>query len=220
MSTLSALSSPLLRRTWICRACIRSQRQTIPQPYGLWQQRSTSAGHNAFASRIGSSRTFASQANEAANATPKAAGRSSKSSKRRTRLLIAGGGIAIGAAVVTVNCNAGAQHQRVCACVHSPAQPNNPWLIYTFVQLPRRTQARRRTRLQRATQSLPPAMRQAYPTHTREERLHLHQAGTTSEQHELPAAERMVRYLHTTARQMSRILLRIHTRHVPTRHGP
>lgn len=113
MSTLSALSSPLLRRTWICRACIRSQRQTIPQPYGLWQQRSTSAGHNAFASRIGSSRTFASQANEAANATPKAAGRSSKSSKRRTRLLIAGGGIAIGAAVVTVNDDA--KHAYVAA---------------------------------------------------------------------------------------------------------
>ncbi|KAI4960570.1 hypothetical protein J4E86_002194 [Alternaria arbusti] len=113
MSTLSALTSPLLRRTWTCRACIRSQRHTPPQRQGLWQQRNTSAGHNAFSTRLGAQRTFASQANEAANATAKAAGRGSKGSKRRRRLLITGGGVAIGAAIVTVNDDA--KHAYVAA---------------------------------------------------------------------------------------------------------
>jgi hypothetical protein len=58
-------------------------------------------------------RTFASRANEAANATAAAAGRGAKSSKRRRRLLITGGGIAIGAAVVTVNDDA--KHAYVAA---------------------------------------------------------------------------------------------------------
>ncbi|KAI4937177.1 uncharacterized protein J4E92_001906 [Alternaria infectoria] len=113
MSTLSALTSPLLRRTWTCRACIRSQRHTTPQRQGLWQQRNTSAGYNAFSTRLGAQRTFASQANEAANATAKAAGRGSKGSKRRRRLLITGGGVAIGAAIVTVNDDA--KHAYVAA---------------------------------------------------------------------------------------------------------
>ncbi|KAI4652338.1 hypothetical protein J4E93_002539 [Alternaria ventricosa] len=113
MSTLSALTSPLLRRTWTCRACIRSQRHTTPQRQGLWQQRNTSAGYNAFSTRLGAQRTFASQANEAANATAKGAGRGSKGSKRRRRLLITGGGVAIGAAVVTVNDDA--KHAYVAA---------------------------------------------------------------------------------------------------------
>ncbi|KAI4630493.1 hypothetical protein J4E80_001429 [Alternaria sp. BMP 0032] len=113
MSTLSALTSPLLRRTWTCRACIRSQRHTTPQRQGLWQQRNTSAGHSAFSTRLGAQRTFASQANEAANATAKAAGRGSKGSKRRRRLLITGGGVAIGAAIVTVNDDA--KHAYVAA---------------------------------------------------------------------------------------------------------
>ncbi|KAI4714984.1 hypothetical protein J4E89_000669 [Alternaria sp. Ai002NY15] len=113
MSTLSALTSPLLRRTWTCRACIRSQRHTTPQRQGLWQQRNTSAGHSAFSTRLGAQRSFASQANEAANATAKAAGRGSKGSKRRRRLLITGGGVAIGAAIVTVNDDA--KHAYVAA---------------------------------------------------------------------------------------------------------
>ncbi|KAI4696237.1 uncharacterized protein J4E88_000410 [Alternaria novae-zelandiae] len=113
MSTLSALTSPLLRRTWTCRACIRSQRHTTPQRQGLWQQRNTSAGHSAFSTRLGAQRTFASQASEAANATAKAAGRGSKGSKRRRRLLITGGGVAIGAAIVTVNDDA--KHAYVAA---------------------------------------------------------------------------------------------------------
>ncbi|KAI4665676.1 uncharacterized protein J4E78_003139 [Alternaria triticimaculans] len=113
MSTLSALTSPLLRRTWTCRACIRSQRHTTPQRQGLWQQRNTSAGHNAFSTRLGAQRTFASQASEAANATATAAGRGSKGSKRRRRLLITGGGVAIGAAIVTVNDDA--KHAYVAA---------------------------------------------------------------------------------------------------------
>ena len=58
-------------------------------------------------------RTFASQVSEAANVTAKAAGRGSKGSKRRRRLLITGGGIAIGAAFVTVNDDA--KHAYVAA---------------------------------------------------------------------------------------------------------
>lgn len=104
MSTLSAFSSPILHRTWICRACIRSQWQTIAQqPQGLWQQRGARLAQDAFRGRIDVQRTFATQANETIQATAKAAGRSAKSSKRRRRLLIAGGGLAIGTAVVTVN---------------------------------------------------------------------------------------------------------------------
>ena len=118
MSTLSVFSSPILQRTWICRACIRSQRQTIAQqPQGLWQQRGARLAQDAFTSRIGTTRTFATRANEAIHETAKAAGRSAKSnsnssssnssssssSRRRRRLLIIGGGIAIGAAITTVN---------------------------------------------------------------------------------------------------------------------
>lgn len=47
-------------------------------------------------------RTFATRANEAIHETAKAVERSAKSSRRR-RLFIIGGGIAIGAAVITVN---------------------------------------------------------------------------------------------------------------------
>ncbi|KAF1839254.1 ubiquinone biosynthesis protein [Decorospora gaudefroyi] len=75
MSTFSAFS-PFLGRTWICRACVRSQ-QTIAQ-------RSTFAPRNTFATRAD---------------VP----RSGESSKRRRRLWIAGGGLAMGAAAVTVN---------------------------------------------------------------------------------------------------------------------
>ncbi|KAF1940767.1 ABC1-domain-containing protein [Clathrospora elynae] len=91
MSTFSAVS-PFLRRTWTCRACLRSQRPTIPQR--LTQP----------------SAAFASKAGTATNAAVKAAG---KSSKRRRRLLIAGSGLAIGAGVVTINDDA--KHAYVAA---------------------------------------------------------------------------------------------------------
>ena len=68
---------------------------------------------DAFASRIGTPRTFATRANEAIHETAKAAGRSANSNsssgssgssgRSRRRLLIIGGGIAIGAAIITVN---------------------------------------------------------------------------------------------------------------------
>ena len=107
MSTLSALSSPLLRRTWTCRACIRSQRQTIPQRQGSWQQWGTRARENSLASRIGAQRAFASSANESASASAgdaaKAAGRNAKSSKRRRRLVLIGGGVVVGATAIAVN---------------------------------------------------------------------------------------------------------------------
>lgn len=105
MSTLSAFSSPLLRRTWTCRACIQSQRRTttrIPQRQSLWQQRGTRAGQNGFAGGIGAQRAFASEST-AMNAAGKAAGRSAKSSKRRRQLVLLGGGLVIGATAVTFN---------------------------------------------------------------------------------------------------------------------
>jgi aarF domain-containing kinase len=103
MSTLSAFSSPLLRRTWTCRACIQSQRQTISQRQTLWQQRGTRAGQNSLADRIGALRAFASGANESASAAAKAAGRNARSSRRRRKLVLIGGGLVIGAAAVAVN---------------------------------------------------------------------------------------------------------------------
>jgi aarF domain-containing kinase len=110
MSTFSALSSPLLRRMWTCRACIRSQRQTIPQ-------RSTSASaliqHSTIASRIDAKRAFATRVEQATNTTAKNAGKRGKNSKRRRRLLIAGSGLAIGAGVVTINDDA--KHAYVAA---------------------------------------------------------------------------------------------------------
>lgn len=115
MSTLSAFSSPILQRTWICRACIRSQRQTITQQsQASWHQRGTRLAQDAFTSRIGAQRTFATRANEAIHATVKAAGRSAKSSKRRRGLFITGGGLAIGAAVL-VAVNEDAKHAYVAA---------------------------------------------------------------------------------------------------------
>jgi aarF domain-containing kinase len=117
MSTFSALSSPLLRQTWICRACIRSQRQTIPQRSTFGRGAPTQ--HSTIASRIGIQRTFATQVEEATNAGAKNAGKnsksskSSKSSKRQRRLLITGGGLAIGAGVVTINDDA--KHAYVAA---------------------------------------------------------------------------------------------------------
>ncbi|EMD60040.1 hypothetical protein GGP41_009450 [Bipolaris sorokiniana] len=105
MSTFSAFSSPLLRRTWTCRACIQSQRRTttrIPQRQSLWQQRGTRAGQNGFTGGIGTQRAFANEST-AANAAAKAAGRSAKSSKRRRQLVLIGGGLVIGTAAVTFN---------------------------------------------------------------------------------------------------------------------
>jgi hypothetical protein len=106
MSALHSLS-PLLRKgggtvpSWTCRACSRSQGQAIPR-------------QSVFASRIQAERRFAtsvegpaSQAKAPAgnaaspNAGPNA--RSGPKSKRRRRLLIAGGAFTIGAAAVAVS---------------------------------------------------------------------------------------------------------------------
>jgi hypothetical protein len=86
------------------------QRQTIPQ-------RSTFAGvptqHGTIASRISARRTFATRVEEATKPTAKNAGKSGKGSKRRRRLLITGGGLAIGAGVVTISDDA--KHASVAA---------------------------------------------------------------------------------------------------------
>ncbi|CAO2658819.1 Nn.00g065420.m01.CDS01 [Neocucurbitaria sp. VM-36] len=94
MSAFNAAFSPFLRRTWTCRACLRSQQQsTIAQP-------------NILPSRGPIRRTFATKVDATTNPTW-------KTSKRRRRLLIAGGGLAIGAGVVTINDDA--KHAYVAA---------------------------------------------------------------------------------------------------------
>ena len=94
MSAFNAAFSPFLRRTWTCRACLRSQ------------QRSTFAQPNILASRGAIRKTFATKVDAATNPI-------GKTSKRRRRLLIAGGGLAIGAGVVTINDDA--KHAYVAA---------------------------------------------------------------------------------------------------------
>ncbi|KAJ4365311.1 hypothetical protein N0V83_008931 [Neocucurbitaria cava] len=94
MSAFNAAFSPFLRRTWTCRACLRSQQQ------------STFAQPNILASRGNIRRTFATRGDAATNSV-------GKTSRRRRRLLIAGGGLAIGAGVVTINDDA--KHAYVAA---------------------------------------------------------------------------------------------------------
>jgi aarF domain-containing kinase len=124
MSAFSHTFSPLLRRSgtvpsWTCRACSRSRGQPAPQ-------RSTFAsriqGERPFATRGDGARSVAkgptgntvgTNANGIANAAKPhpspiegAAGSNAKSapkSKRRRRLLIAGGALSIGAAAITMN---------------------------------------------------------------------------------------------------------------------
>lgn len=105
MSAMNAFT-PILRRSWLCRGCLRSQRQAIPQRQSPWQQRSLFTQQRAaFASRA------TGEAQSAANAATKAF---SKGSKRKRRLLITGGGIALlGAGVVTINDDA--KHAYVAA---------------------------------------------------------------------------------------------------------
>lgn len=88
MSACKAFA-PFLRRTWTCRACLRSQQQPL-QRQGLRLQR------NPVAHGLDVRRTFATKADVVKEPI-------GKSSKRRRRLLIAGGGIVIGAAAVTIN---------------------------------------------------------------------------------------------------------------------
>ncbi|KAF1850008.1 ABC1-domain-containing protein [Cucurbitaria berberidis CBS 394.84] len=100
MSAFNAAFSPFLRRAWTCRGCLRSQRQALPQ------QRSTLAKRNTFASRADIRRTFATQVDAATTLI-------GKMGKRRRRLWIVGGGLAIGAGVVTINDDA--KHAYVAA---------------------------------------------------------------------------------------------------------
>jgi hypothetical protein len=62
---------------------------------------------------MGARRTFATRVGEATNSTAKNAGRGGRSSKRRRRLLITGGGLAVGAGVVTITDDA--KHASVAA---------------------------------------------------------------------------------------------------------
>lgn len=165
--------SPLLRRggtvpSWTCRACSRSQGQAISQ-------------RSAFASRIQGERSFATRVEGArgavngpsgnANPTGNAAKSSTNSlggaagpnartgpkSKRRRRLVIAGGALTIGAAAITINDDAKHAYtatQRsyrvletlvlnIKEYVHSPVLHEIAVANCYYVQLPRDTGARR-----------------------------------------------------------------------------
>lgn len=74
-----SIVSPFLRRgaaPWTCRSCLQSQRRTLPQQRNTFASRAESATHTQSGYR---------------------------NSKRRKRLLVVGGGVALGAAVVTLN---------------------------------------------------------------------------------------------------------------------
>ena len=194
MST-SSIFFPFLRRSWTCRACLRSQRQTTPHRQVLWQQRTAFAQQSAACAS-----TVAKDTNRVANAATKVSG---KNSKRRRRLLITGGGLAIGAAAITINDDAkhaytaaqrsyrvlGTLVLNIKEYVKCRAVWTNGWLTTRTAQLSYYLEARHRTRLPRTVESLPFTMRETNSSDSRKERLDLYQARTTSEQHELLAAE-------------------------------
>jgi hypothetical protein len=80
-------------------------------------------------------------------------------------------------------------------------------LINYCVKLPKNPQTHRRTRLRRYPESLPLAMRQTHPNNPREKWLNLYKTRPTSQQHELPPSERVVRHLHPSTRQVPNFLL-------------
>ena len=97
---------PLVRRSWLCRACLRSQRQAIrPHRTAFAQQRATTAGR-----AVGSAPSTST-----ADVATRALNDSRKNSTRRRRLLVAGGGLAFSAGVVSVTLHDDAKHAYVAA---------------------------------------------------------------------------------------------------------
>ena len=129
-----------------------------------------------------------------ANAMPKSIPKSTPKNKRRRRLIVAGGGLVLGATLVTATDDAKhavtavQRSSRVVSTlfinINEYVRPYRMFsdrkLTTNAFQLSKNPQARPRRRLPRPAQSMPFAMRETNPPNPREERLDIHKAGSAS----------------------------------------